>query len=183
MTTDAPHSALARTAEGLEQDARLDGLRSWYRRLAGSLPPGRVLDELRGRSLGHPLHPLLTDLPLGLWLSSAVLDLTGAGRHADAAQRLVGAGFVAAIPTALSGLADWGGLRSVESSRVGALHGVMNAAATFTYGASWWLRRRGHHRAGVAVALAGGATVTASGYLGGHLTLRRGEPAASGATV
>ena len=173
------NSAAARYAESLEQDHRLDTLRAVYEKLAGVLPSGRVLDELRGRSLGHALHPLLTDLPLGLWFSAIVLDLTG-NRHADAARRLVGTGVVLAAPTALSGLADWSGLRSIESSRVGALHGNLNAIAALVFGTSWILRGRGKRGAGVATALAGGAIVSVSGYLGGHLTLRRGEPLASG---
>ena len=174
------HSAAARFAESLEQDHRLDALRSVYTKLAGVLPKGSALDELRGRSLGHALHPVLTDLPLGLWLSTIVLDLTGPSKHADAARRLVGTGVIMAAPTALSGLADWSGLRSVESSRVGALHGNLNAIGALVFGASWLCRRRGKQAAGVATAVVGGVIVTVSGYLGGHLTLRRGEPLASG---
>ncbi|WP_425956107.1 DUF2231 domain-containing protein [Xylanimonas sp. McL0601] len=174
-------SAAARLAESLEQDHRIDALRTWYRKLGGLLPPGRMLDELRGRSLGHALHPLLTDLPLGMWIGATWLDLTGPQRHADASRRLVGTGFLLVVPTALTGLADWSGLRSEESSRVGALHASLNAVAGIAYGASWWLRRRGHLGAGIVASLAGGVTVSVSGYLGGHLSLRRGEPAASGA--
>ncbi|MCL1869784.1 MAG: hypothetical protein FWF90_05155 [Promicromonosporaceae bacterium] len=178
MTDGEPQSALAKLAEGLENDSRLDGLRSWYRRLAGVLPSGRALDELRGQSLGHPLHPALTAMPLGMWTAAVVLDLTGG--DPDAARRLVGAGFLAAAPTAASGLADWSALRSVESSRVGALHAGLNGFGAAVFGLSWCLRRSGRHRAGVMTSLVGATIVGASAYLGGHLVFRRGEPAASG---
>ena len=36
-------------------------------------------DLLRGRPLGHALHPALTDLPIGFWTSAAVLDVVAAG--------------------------------------------------------------------------------------------------------
>src|SRR2546423_4253089 len=35
----------------------------------------RGLELLRGGWLGHPLHPVLTDLPLGLWTGSVLLDM------------------------------------------------------------------------------------------------------------
>ena len=33
-----------------------------------------------GRWLGHPLHPALSDLPIGLWAGSLLLDITAATR-------------------------------------------------------------------------------------------------------
>ena len=36
---------------------------------------GRVIrDALHGTWLGHPLHPVLTDVPLGAWTAAVVLD-------------------------------------------------------------------------------------------------------------
>lgn len=134
-------------------------------------PLGRLL---RGELLGHAAHPLLTDLPLGLWVSSSVLDLVGTDpRSAD---RLLGLGILAAAPTALTGLADW--QRGGETVRaVGALHATLNTGALALYTASWVLRKRGARR-GTAVALsllAAGATAV-SGYLGGHMLLVLGAP-------
>ena len=185
MTTDVAdrsatdRSAAERFAVSLESVSALDPLRSFYRGVAGSLPKGRVLEELRGRSLGHALHPLLTDLPLGTWTSATLLDLFGGRKSRDAARRLVGTGVVVAVPTAVSGFADYGRLHSAGAERVGSVHAMLNVWGLIAYTASWVLRRKGHHRAGVVVALAAGGGLVVSGYLGGHLTLRKGEPDAA----
>jgi hypothetical protein len=57
-----------------------------------------------GTWLGHPLHLLLTDLPIGL-TSAFTLDLVGA---AHVGTQLVGCGVISAVPTGLAGAADWG---------------------------------------------------------------------------
>jgi hypothetical protein len=36
-----------------------------------------VRNLLSGTDLGHPLHPMLTDLPIGAWVMSALLDAAG----------------------------------------------------------------------------------------------------------
>lgn len=181
MTVEPLPTPMAeRRTERLEDDARLDALSGRLGQVARRLlPGGRVLDELRGRSIGHALHPLMTDLPLGTWIGATVLDLTGPHKHADAARRLVGTGVLLVAPTALAGLADWSGLSSAESRRVGTVHAGLNVIAGSLYATSWMLRRGGRTTAGVATGLLGGAVVSVSGYLGGHLTLRRGEPLAS----
>jgi hypothetical protein len=48
------------------------------RAVAAVLPRGPAKDALHGVSLGHPLHPLLTDLPIGFWTSAWVLGWTAA---------------------------------------------------------------------------------------------------------
>lgn len=181
MTVEPLPAPMAeRRTEQLEDDARIDALSGRLGEIARVvLPSGRLLQELHGRSVGHALHPLLTDLPLGAWIGATVLDLTGPRKHADAARRLVGAGVLFVVPTALSGLADWSGLSSAESRRIGTVHAALNVVAGTLYGTSWLLRRGGRTTSGVVTGLLGGAVVSASGYLGGHLTLRRGEPGAS----
>src|ERR1700709_814386 len=68
-----------------------------------ALGSGALKATLRGDWLGHALHPLLTDTVVGTWASGLFLDLTGA----PGADRLVAAGIVCAVPTALSGATDW----------------------------------------------------------------------------
>lgn len=137
------------------------------------LPKGPVKDALHGTWLGHPLHPLLTDLPIGCFTSATALDLLGGARLAPAAQRLVGAGVLAAVPTAAAGLADWSELDR-GSKRAGLVHAAANAVALACYAASWLARRKGHRGRGVLLALAGSGATTVGGYLGGHLSYRRG---------
>lgn len=160
-------------AERIETDATLDERAAPLDAAAGPVARAESLhDLLRGTWLGHSLHPLLTDFPLGSWISASLLDLFGGDDARRAAQGLVGFGVAAAIPTALAGLADWadttGGAR-----RVGVVHGAMNAAILACYTASWLARRRDRHAVGVALALVGGTGGWVSGYLGGHLSLVR----------
>ena len=140
------------------------------------LPGGPVKDALHGRWLGHPLHPLLVAFPIGLWSGSALLDMAPGGEGTRrAAQRLVGAGLLAVVPTVAAGLADWSALGAFHRpKRVGLVHALANTATTTLYGASWLARRRGHHGRGRLLGLAGAAGLAAGGYLGGHLAFSQG---------
>jgi len=69
--------------------------------------PRVVRNLLSGTDLGEPLHPVLTDLPIGAWVMSALLDTAGGPAAEGAADLLVTAGVVAAAPTAAAGLNDW----------------------------------------------------------------------------
>ena len=107
--------------------------------------------------------------PIGLWLSSSALDLAGPG-SARTADRLLGLGILAAAPASPTGLADWQGAVQ-RTQRVGAVHAALNAAALVGYGTSWILRRREHRGLGVAASRAAATVLSASAYLGGHMTL------------
>ena len=155
-------------AEGLD---RLAG--PAQQTIARLLPRGRLKDTLHGVWLGHPLHPPLTDLPIGFWTSAFVLDLIGGRRAQPAADALVGIGVATALPTALAGFADWSELDEPER-RTGVVHAAANLAATALYATSFVARRRRHRGAGVALGLIAATAATVGGYLGGHLTFRRG---------
>jgi nitrite reductase/ring-hydroxylating ferredoxin subunit/uncharacterized membrane protein len=137
------------------------------------LPRGAVKDLLHGVRLGHPLHPALTDLPIGFWTSAVALDLIGGRRSRPAAEALLGLGVAAALPTAAAGAADWSELDRPER-RSGAVHALTNVVATVLFALSFVARRRGRHGAGVALGLAGSAAASFGGFLGGHLSFRRG---------
>lgn len=174
-----PRTAMAR----LERDEHLDGLVALGRAAAERLPqPAR--SALRGDWLGHPLHPLLTDLPIGFWTSAFVLDLVPTRRTDRIATLMVGLGLASALPTAAAGLADWATM-SRARQRVGAVHAVANLAATALYTGSLAHRLRGRRMRGVALALTGAMAMTAGGYLGGHLAFgtqgaRAHEPEVAG---
>ena len=125
-------------------------------------------DLLRGAWLGHPLHPVLTDVPIGLWTSAVTLDVLGGRSARPAATRLVGLGVLAAGPTAWSGWADWSTLDEPRQ-RVGVVHALTNGFAAALFASSWLARRRGDHRRGQALGLVAAATLSVGGYLGGHL--------------
>ena len=64
--------------------------------IRGVLPAGRTKDLLSGTWLGHALHPLLTDIPIGAWTSSVVLDWIGGRKARPAADTLIALGILAA---------------------------------------------------------------------------------------
>ncbi|WP_018548856.1 Rieske 2Fe-2S domain-containing protein [Streptomyces sp. LaPpAH-108] len=128
-----------------------------------------VKDALSGTWLGHALHPVLTDLPIGAWSMATVLDLTAGKSGTAAAQRLIGFGLLATVPTAATGASDWADTYG-PPQRVGLVHAVGNSAATVVQASSWLVRRAGHHRAGAALSLLGLGIAAGAAYLGGHLS-------------
>jgi uncharacterized membrane protein len=184
MTTTEPRRAPVedRVADAAEQaPGRIEGSQGLssvgaaLRRVADAVVPGGpVRDAARGRWLGHPVHPMLTDLPIGFWTSAFVLDLVPGERVRPAADTLVGLGVLSSLPTALAGLAELTALRDERTLRVAAAHTLANTAGTVLYACSWWERRGGHRGRGVALSLVGAAALSFGGYLGGHLSYRRG---------
>jgi len=163
-------NALRRAVARLEDDERLGTAARALRSVIARVElPSDARDVLSGTWLGHPLHPMLTDLPIGFWTSAWVLDLLGPRRHRDAARVLVGLGVVSALPAAATGASDWTDTTG-RAQRVGVVHAAANTTALALYAASWIARRRGRHARGIALGMAGAAAATVGGYLGGHLT-------------
>ncbi len=158
-------------ATGLDAPAQAVG-----ERVRAALQPGQVKDALSGTWLGHALHPILTDVVIGSFVSVSVLDILGGDKDGRAAERLLAVGLAAYGPTALTGVSDWADseLGDPRVRRVGLVHAATNAAAASLYTASLLARRRGARRRGSALALAGAAALGGGGFLGGHLTFARG---------
>jgi uncharacterized membrane protein len=164
-------SMAVRAMNAVESTRALDRLAPLYARLGGPVAGTRVGDLLRGEGAGHALHPALTDLPIGFWTSAMALDLMGA-EHEDAADLLVGIGLLSAVPTVLTGLAEWQRLGQ-RDARVGSLHAALNTVGTVGFAASWVARRRGRRTSGIVLSYVAATAATAAGYLGGHLTVVR----------
>lgn len=154
-----------------------DTLQRAFGKVARREGPSRTIkDALHGVWLGHPLHPALTDLPVGCWSASLVLDLMSLGgnriirRGADAT---LGIGLIGALASALPGLADWQETYGRER-RIGLLHGLLNTAAVGLYTASFMQRRRRRRGIGMLFSSLGYATVLLSSYLGGELVFNQG---------
>jgi nitrite reductase/ring-hydroxylating ferredoxin subunit len=164
---------------------RLGWLRSLSDWLSAAVGPVReryqdnlVLELLHGgRWVGHPLHPALSDLPIGLWAGVMVLDATDRDPAPqggiDAAGMLSAAGILAAGATALTGLNDWA-VSNDQDRRVGLFHGLLNTAALGLQGASLGARLAGHRRTARALGAASLTVTAAAGYLGGHLVFTKG---------
>ncbi|MCP9963247.1 Rieske (2Fe-2S) protein [Streptomyces somaliensis] len=163
-----------RGVDRLERWPGADRLIVGVRAAVRALPLGAGRDALHGRWLGHPVHPLLVQVPIGTWLSAALLDVLP-GRHRGA-RALVGTGLAAAGPAALAGWVDWAELPR-QQQRVGLVHAVANVTAVALYTASYTARRRGHVRRGKALGFAGLTAVFAGGALGGHLAYRQASGA------
>jgi uncharacterized membrane protein len=129
---------------------------------------GRLLTLSRGRLLGHPLHPALTDVTVGFWTASWWLDLVGGRGSAAASRKLIGWGVVSVLPTALAGLGDVPALEA-RDRRVAVVHAASNTVATALYGWSWVARRNGRRGTGIAIGMAAAGVATVGGLLGGRL--------------
>ncbi len=167
-----PLSALrSKLLDSLEESEQLDGaverIGAVARRLVSPAPLRRVLS---GTDLGHPVHPVLVQVPLGLWTSAWVLDILGLGRTL-AARRLLGAGMVTALPAVASGMSEWVDTAEAEA-RVGLVHATANSLALACFTASW-LRRRAN-RSGAVWSTLGIVLAGTGGFLGGHLAYAMG---------
>lgn len=160
--------------EGLEQ---LDAVaKPIGKSVRDAVPAGPVKDALSGVWLGHALHPLLTDLPIGTWTSAILLDWLGGDGSRAAADRLIGLGLLSTVPTVATGMTEWADseVGSAAARRIGILHAAANTAATVLFGASLAARRGGARGTGKLLALAGAGALGAGGYLGGHLSYNQG---------
>jgi len=159
--------------ERLEQDATLGRLAQQASKPFGALlGEGALGEALRGRALGHALHPLLVQVPIGALLSASALDLVQGRRAADQSRLLMGLTCLAALPAALSGWAEW--VRADDrTQRVGIAHAALNITGVVASTASWLARRRGWSPAGAVLTGVAGAAFGAGGMLGGHLSLVR----------
>jgi nitrite reductase/ring-hydroxylating ferredoxin subunit/uncharacterized membrane protein len=134
----------------------------------------QVKNFLHGTWLGHPLHPALTDVPIGAWATALALDALEAlgrdelGPGADAA---IGFGLLGAVGAALAGLTDWQ-VTGGRARRVGLVHGLLNMGVAGIYTASLISRRRGARGTGRTLATLGFALANYTAFLGGDLVYR-----------
>jgi nitrite reductase/ring-hydroxylating ferredoxin subunit/uncharacterized membrane protein len=144
--------------------------------VTGRIGPGKLKDTLSGSWLGHALHPFLTDLPIGTWTSATLLDVIGGDESAAAADRLIGAGVLASLPTAVTGATEWADTQRSDENvrRLGVVHATANVVALGLFAASLLARRRGNRDQGKALSFAGMGALTIGGHLGGHLSYAKG---------
>jgi len=150
-------------------------LHSWI--LGGGERTRDLADTLHGTWLGHPLHPLLTDITIGAWTLAGGFDLIGVVSK-DTFYRRVGdqltmIGTASVIPTALAGLADYS-TTPRPALPTATLHGLTNLAGTSLYLVSIYHRRRGRRGRGLLFSTLGLTTLTVGAWLGGRLVYTEG---------
>lgn len=131
---------------------------------------------LQGRALGHPLHPMLVHLPIGLWVLSFVLDVialtTKSAPTAQAAMIVLVTGVAVSVLTMVTGFADFFDIRADHPARRTATwHMVLNLCAVAVFGVSTLLRLRdaGPSILPTVISAVGVILISISGYLGGVL--------------
>jgi nitrite reductase/ring-hydroxylating ferredoxin subunit/uncharacterized membrane protein len=132
-----------------------------------------VKNFLNGTWLGHPLHPVLTDIPVGAWSVTVLLDAMDAGAgHGNgiraASDASLALGIAGAVGAAVTGLTDWSDT-DARPRRTGMAHALINTGALLLFTASFVARRRGNRTTGKALAAAGLLTASAAAYIGGEL--------------
>lgn len=138
-----------------------------------------------GHWLGHPLHPILVELPVALWPMALLADLLtrlgiGGNVLVRAAFVAVVLGVLSAIPAALAGILDWSGVKQTNPAwRVGMLHLVLNVTATMLAVVSLMLRTSGldaDETASLPLLLMLAVTLLlgVSAYLGGRMVYEYG---------
>src|SRR3712207_5599815 len=141
--------------------------------------PSAVKDVLHGTWLGHPLHPVLVQVPVGSWVSAGILDLVPPMR--PAATLLIGTGVAASVPAALSGAADWSE-QDAGVRRLGAIHASLNVAALGLFVGSLVARGKGNGGIGRLLSYSGLGIATASASIGGHMSYSQSSGASHSAT-
>ncbi|MEO9004315.1 MAG: DUF2231 domain-containing protein [Ginsengibacter sp.] len=139
---------------------------------AGGKTGNDIKNFLHGKWLGHPVHPMITDIPLGAWTTAAVLDtmeLCGTKKYKPGADAAVSIGLVGAAGAAVTGLADWTGTTEIER-KAGLAHALLNVTATALYLTSFLLRKRNNSRkTAISLSMLGYCITTVSAYIGGNL--------------
>ena len=170
FTTDGPlHSWAKNRKLGALANTIQPAIKALFEGHNGARRP--IKNLLHGTFLGHPLHPLLTDIPIGAWSVAAAcdaLELCGVERHRDAADVAIAIGSLGAVAAAVTGLADWSDTKD-EPQRLGMLHAVLNSAALTSYIIALSARRGGARRLGLVASFAGYGLVGLAGYVGGEL--------------
>ena len=137
---------------------------------AGGTTARNVLD---GVWFEAPLHPALTDVPIGSWTAAFVFDgldlATDSRAMKNAADASIAVGVVGGIGAAVTGLSDWRYL-SGGSRRMGVAHGLLNTIALLLSIASLVLRATGRRRAGRLAFMTGYSLSGMAAHIGGELS-------------
>ena len=127
---------------------------------------------LHGTWIGHPLHVIITDIPIGAWTTAIVFDaldsMNSRPQYRLAADTAVALGLIGAAGAAATGLTDWQDI-DPPARRIGLVHGLLNVISVGLFGGSLVARRKGSRTSGRGLAALGYAVSVAAARLGGNL--------------
>jgi len=139
---------------------------------AGGKTGNDIKNFLHGKWLGHALHPMITDVPIGAWTTAVALDtmeLCGSDKYKAGADAAVTIGLAGAAGAAVTGLTDWTGTTQIER-KAGLAHALLNIGATALFLTSAILRKNEKSRkTAISLSILGYCITTASAYIGGNL--------------
>jgi nitrite reductase/ring-hydroxylating ferredoxin subunit len=155
-------------------DAVKGAVHKFYKAMGPAAVP--VRNFLYGVWLGHPLHPVITDIVVGSYTSTALLDVAeAAGAEesiAPATDIVLTTGIVSGLAAAVAGITDWHVLKG-KPKRIGFLHMLFNLSATTLYIGSLIARKSGNRGLGRALAWTAYGTIFGGAYLGGNLVFTK----------
>jgi len=137
--------------------------------------------ESKVKLFGHPIHPMLIVLPLGLLSAAVVFDvvylIVDDSIFSSVAFWNIAAGVVGGLLAAVFGALDWWHIpRDTRARRIGLLHGGGNVVVVVLFTLSWLLRlgQAGYEPSVLAYVLSfsGLALAAVTGWLGGELVDR-----------
>jgi uncharacterized membrane protein len=105
-----------------------------------------LLDFLKGKWLGHPLHPILAHVPMAMWPGALICDLLSQCQiGGNAMVRLsfyaIIFGLAAALLAAPTGLVDWSGIKKEKPAwKIGLYHMSLNLIVTLLFAVDLYLR-------------------------------------------
>ena len=141
---------------------------------AGGTTTRNVLD---GVWLEAPLHPVMTDVPIGAWTTALVFDVldlaTGKKPLQHAADASLLFGTLGAFGAAATGLSDWRYLTG-GSRRMGVAHGLLNTIGLVLSIVSLVQRATGRRNAARLTFLTGYSISGMAAHLGGELSYHYG---------
>ena len=146
----------------------------------------RLLDFLKGKWLGHPLHPILVHVPMAMWPGALIFDLLSKWQiGGNAMVRLsfyaIVFGLLASLLAIPAGVMDWSGIKKEKPAwKIGLYHMILNLLVALLFAINLGLRvqtfREATTVAGVPLLLSilGTALLIGSAYLGGMMTYTYG---------
>src|SRR5437879_11879544 len=112
-----------------------------------------LLDFLKGKWLGHPLHPFLALVRMAMWPGALIFDLLsqcpiGGNAMFRLSFYAIIFGLAAALLAAPTGLVDWSGIKKEKPAwKIGLYHMSLNLIVTLLFAVNLSLRWQTFHEA------------------------------------